>query len=211
MIERLLCRVPLWYRALFPGATWRIPSKNAKSVYLCFDDGPIPEITPWVLDKLDELGVKATFFCVADNVRRNPELFLEIKNRGHQVGNHTFHHLQGLYTRSKNYLNDVMEADELIHSRYFRPPHGHMRLKQVIELSHHFDLIMWDVITRDYNARLDPETVFSYVEKYVRNGSIITFHDSVKAFKNMRVAMPKSVEWLLEQSYQFKRIGDPAD
>ncbi|MDH7903685.1 polysaccharide deacetylase family protein [Porphyromonas gingivalis] len=142
LVERLICRVPMWYRALFPGATWRIPAKEGKSIYLTFDDGPIPEITPWVLDTLDELGVKATFFCVADNVRRYPDLFAEIQRRGHQVGNHTFHHLQGLKVRTRTYLKDVEEADRLINSRFFRPPHGHLRFMQTLLLSNHYDIIM---------------------------------------------------------------------
>ncbi len=211
LVERFICRVPMWYRALFPGATWRIPAKSGKSIYLTFDDGPIPEVTPWVLDTLDELGVKATFFCVADNVCRYPELFAEIQRRGHQVGNHTFHHLQGLKVRTQNYLRDVKAADELINSRFFRPPHGHMRFMQTILLSNHYDIIMWDVITRDYNKRLSPDQVFGSVRRYARNGSIITFHDSLKAISNMQVAMPRAVRWLLDEGYVFKRLGDPAE
>lgn len=198
----------MWYRALVPGAIWRIPSLTDKSIYLTFDDGPIPEVTPWVLDTLDELGIKATFFCVAENVSRYPEIFNDIKNRGHQVGNHTYHHIQGIFTSCKKYMNDVMEAHKLINSRYFRPPHGHLRFHQVLELSHSFEIIMWDVITRDYNSKLSPDTVFKNVKKYVRNGSIITFHDSIKAEKNMKIAMPKSVQWLKDQGYVFRRIGD---
>lgn len=201
----------MWYRALIPGARWRIPARQGKSVYLTFDDGPIPEVTPWVLDRLDELGVKATFFCVADNVRRYPELFKEIIDRGHQVGNHTFHHIQALFMSNKKYLEDVLEADKLIGSRYFRPPHGHLRLSQVKNLSNYFDIVMWDVVTRDYNANLTPVEVFSYIVKYVRNGSIIVFHDSLKAEKNMRHVMPKAVEWLKGEGYRFLRIGDDVD
>ena len=130
MIERILCRVPMWYRMLVPGARWRIPALKGKSIYLTFDDGPIPEVTPWVLDQLDELGIKATFFCVADNVRRYPELFEEIRRRGHTVGNHTYHHIQGIFHSTKEYMRDVYDAHELIHSRYFRPPHGHLRFSQ---------------------------------------------------------------------------------
>lgn len=208
MIERIFCRVPMWYRALVPGARWRIPALEGKSIYLTFDDGPIPEVTPWVLDELDRLGVKATFFCVADNVRKYPELFEEIKRRGHQVGNHTYHHLQGTFTCRKKYLEDVRQAHQLIQSRYFRPPHGHLRLTQTLDLSHSFEIVMWDVITRDYNASLSPETILGYVKRYARNGSIIVFHDSLKAEKNMRIAMPQAVTWLLQEGYHFLRLGD---
>lgn len=208
MLERLLCRVPMWYRMLVPGARWRIPALSGKSIYLTFDDGPIPEVTPWVLDKLDELEVKATFFCVADNVAKYPEIFEDIKRRGHQVGNHTYHHLQGLFTKNKRYFEDLYMAHELIHSRYFRPPHGHMKPSQVMEISNSFEIIMWDVITRDYNPKISPDKILGYVQKYARNGSIITFHDSLKAEKNMKIAMPKAIEWLKNEGYHFLRIGD---
>lgn len=208
MIERLLCRVPLWYRAFFPGARWRIPAIRGKSIYLTFDDGPVPEVTPWVLDTLDELGVKATFFCVADNVRKYPELFQDIISRGHQVANHSYHHLKGLTCPTKRYMQDVYQAHELIQSRYFRPPYGHLRLSQVRELSHSFEIIMWDVLTRDYNSKLHPDEVFGLVQRYARNGSIIVFHDSIKAERNMKVAMPRAVQWLKDEGYHFLRIGD---
>ncbi|KGN75673.1 polysaccharide deacetylase [Porphyromonas macacae] len=208
MIEHFICQVPLFYRALIPGGRWCIPAYRGKSVYLTFDDGPIPEVTPWVLDKLDELDVKATFFCVGDNVRKYPELFEEIKRRGHQVGNHTFHHIKGLEKSARSYIEDVEAANDLIHSRYFRPPHGHLLFSQVRELSKRYELIMWDVITRDYNRKLSPERVLYHVKRYTRNGSIIVFHDSLKAEKNMREAMPQAVRWLKEQGYTFMRIGD---
>lgn len=208
MLEKLLSRVPLAYRMLFPGARWCIPAISGKSIYLTFDDGPIPEVTPWVLNKLDELGVKATFFCVADNVRKYPGLFEEIIRRGHQVGNHTYHHLKALTTSTSRYMKDVYDAHELIHSRYFRPPYGHLRLSQTRALSHSFEIVMWDVLTRDYNKKLSPETVLSYVKRYARNGSIIVFHDSLKAERNMKEAMPEAVRWLQSEGYHFLRMGD---
>ncbi|MDY6122198.1 MAG: polysaccharide deacetylase family protein [Porphyromonas sp.] len=201
----------MWYRALIPGARWRIPARWGKSVYLTFDDGPVPEVTPWVLDELDRLGVKATFFCVGDNVRKYPELFAEIIKRGHGVGNHTYHHIQGLKHSARSYMADVEKADELIASRFFRPPHGHLKPSQVRALSNRFDLIMWDVVTRDYNPSLSSDTIMNYVYRYTRNGSIIVFHDSLKAEKNMRIVMPKAVRWLLSEGYRFMRIGDDLD
>lgn len=208
MLERFLCQVPLFYRALIPGGRWVIPAYRGKSVYLTFDDGPIPEVTPWVLDQLDHYGVKATFFCVGDNVRKYPALFEEIKQRGHQVGNHTFHHVKALEKSVKSYVADVEEANDLIHSRYFRPPHGHMRLSQVREVGKRYELIMWDVLTRDYNSRLSPEKILSAVRKYTRNGSIVVFHDSLKAEKNLKSTLPETIAWLKEEGYTFMRIGD---
>lgn len=195
---------PPWlYRVLFPGVTWRM-RHSEKSVYLTFDDGPIPEVTPWVLDTLDQYGIKATFFCVGDNVRKYPDIYRMIIERGHQVGNHTFNHIQGIRTWTKNYIANVQKAAGFIDSALFRPPHGHMRYPQILFLRKRYKIIMWDVVTRDYSPHMTPNGVFNVVRKYTRNGSIIVFHDSLKAEKNMREAMPRSIEWLLQQGYQFK-------
>lgn len=196
---------PLLYRVLFPGAIWRIPSSK-KCVYLTFDDGPIPEITPWVLDELDRLNVKATFFCVGDNVRKYPDVYKMVLDRGHDVGNHTFNHIQGLRYWTKNYMKNIRKAAELIKSKLYRPPHGHMRILQTLLLRRSYKIIMWDVVTRDYSPLLTPEEVFEVVKKYTRNGSIIVFHDSLKAEKNMKYAMPKAVEWLKAEGYEFKLL-----
>jgi peptidoglycan/xylan/chitin deacetylase (PgdA/CDA1 family) len=198
-------RPPLIYRALFPGAHWRFRAKE-KIVYLTFDDGPIPEITPWVLDLLDKYGIKATFFCVGDNVRKHPDMYRQVIERGHLTGNHTFHHLQGLKVTAKTYWKDVIEADLLIKSKLFRPPHGHLRFPQFLKLRKHFKVVMWDVVTRDYSCLMTSEQVFNNVKKYTRNGSVIVFHDSLKAEDKMKDALPKSIEWLLEQGYTFKLI-----
>ncbi len=198
---------PLLYRMFFPGAIWRI-NETEKSVYLTFDDGPIPEITPWVLDLLDKYNIKATFFCVGDNVRKYPEIYKDVINRGHCVGNHTFHHLQGLRSMTKNYALNVDLAARYIKSDFFRPPHGHMRINQFFRLRKKYKIIMWDVVTRDYSWRVDAKQVFENVKKYTRNGSIIVFHDSIKAEPRMKEALPKSIEWLLEQGYSFRLINE---
>lgn len=194
---------PWFYRALFPGVTWRIPAEP-KCVYLTFDDGPIPEVTPWVLDVLRRYGVKATFFMVGDNVRKHPDIYRMVLEAGHRVGNHTFNHIQGIALWTRHYLANVEKAAAYIPGDLFRPPHGHMRLPQVFWLRRHYRIIMWDVVTRDYNARKTPEEVLNVVKRYTRNGSIIVFHDSLKAEKNMREAMPRAIEWLLEEGYTFK-------
>jgi peptidoglycan/xylan/chitin deacetylase (PgdA/CDA1 family) len=195
---------PLFYRLLFPEATWRIKRRRAKKVvYLTFDDGPIPEETPWVLDVLDHYGIKATFFMVGDNVRRHPELLEEVRRRGHSIGNHTMHHLQGMRTKTSHYMADIAEAEALIKSPLFRPPHGIIRWKQARAIKEQYNIIMYDLVTRDYSRQLSPERVLDNVKRYARNGSIIVFHDSLKASKNMRYAMPRAIEWLLEQGYEF--------
>lgn len=189
------------------GALWRIKVPHQKTVYLTFDDGPIPEVTPWVLDVLETYGVKATFFCVGDNVRKYPHLFDELLAKGHRVGNHTFNHLQGWLTLPGKFLQNTVEAHHLIQSPLFRPPHGHMIFPQPAFLRKNgYKIIMWDVVTRDYNVKLPPEQILQNVKKYTRDGSIIVFHDSLKAEKNMKYALPRSIKWLKEQGYHFELI-----
>lgn len=197
---------PLLYRILFPEAVWRIKRKKRKVIYLTFDDGPIPEVTPWVLDVLDYYNIKATFFSVGDNVRRHPELLEEIKKRGHSWGNHTMNHLQGFKVASRNYLRNIKEADNLIGSNLYRPPHGIMRWSQAKVIKDHFNIIMYDLVTRDYSKKLNGEQVLNNVKKFARNGSIVVFHDSLKAERNLRYALPRAIEWLKEQGYEFEAI-----
>lgn len=194
------------YRLLFPEAIWRIKHRDKKVIYLTFDDGPIPEVTPWVLDVLDRYGIKATFFMVGDNVRKHPDLYAEVIRRGHVVGNHTMHHLQGFKVTTMRYMRDITEADALIGSSLFRPPHGLIRWAQAAAIKHRYNIIMYDLVTRDYSKHMTPEKVFANVRKYTRNGSIIVFHDSLKAWRNLQDALPKSIEWLKAQGYEFKTL-----
>ena len=199
----LIERPPSLYRLLFPEALWRLKRRGRRVVYLTFDDGPIPEVTPWVLDELDRLNVKATFFLVGDNVRRNPWLLEEIKRRGHSYGNHTMHHIQGIHSSRLRYMRDITEADRLIESPLFRPPHGLLWGGQAKAIKNKYNLVMYDVITRDYNRKLSPERVYANVRRYVRNGSIIVFHDSLKAERNMKYALPRAIRWLKMHGYEF--------
>jgi len=203
----LIERAPKLYRSLYRGSHWRFNS-DKKVVYLTFDDGPIPEITPWVLDLLDKYNIKATFFCVGDNVRKYPEIYQMVQERGHQTGNHTFHHIQGLKTDTQSYMEDVQEAGQLIDSKLFRPPYGHMRFSQFHALRKQYKVIMWDVVTRDYSCLMTAGQVFDTVKKYTRNGSIIVFHDSLKSGDRMKESLPESIEWLLEQGYSFRLIEE---
>lgn len=194
---------PTFYRLLFTEAWWRVKRRGRKVVFLTFDDGPVPEETPWVLDLLDKEGIKATFFMVGDNVRRHPELLEEVKRRGHSYGNHTMHHLQGLKVDAKTFFRDITEADRLIGSILFRPPHGIISPLQTSLIKRHYNIIMYDLVTRDYSKRVNGEEVLDNVKRYARNGSIIVFHDSKKAHVNMRYALPRAIEWLKEQGYEF--------
>lgn len=202
----LIERPPLFYRLLFPEAIWRIKHRRRKVVFLTFDDGPIPEVTPWVLDTLDRYGITATFFMVGDNVRRHPELLEEVRRRGHAVGNHTMHHLQGMKVTAYRYMHDISEANDLIDSPLFRPPHGLLRWKQARAIKDRYNLVMYDLVTRDYSKKLNPEQVFNNVRRYARNGSIIVFHDSLKAEKNMKAVLPRAIEYLRSLGYEFEPL-----
>lgn len=202
----LIEQPPLAYRLLFPEAIWRIKKLDEKVVFLTFDDGPIPEVTPWVLDTLDHYGIKATFFMVGDNVRRHPELYDEVCRRGHSVGNHTMHHIQGLHSSTYRYMHDISEANQWIKSSLFRPPHGLLRWKQSRAIRDHYNIVMYDLVTRDYSRKMTPEKVLDNVKRYARNGSIIVFHDSLKAEHNMKATLAKAIEWLMEQGYSFERL-----
>lgn len=178
--------------------------KHEKAVYLTFDDGPIPEATPFILDTLAEFGIHATFFMVGDNVRKHPELYRRVVEEGHRIGNHTFHHMGGFKHSVKTYNADAEQANELLHTNLFRPPHGWMRLDQYIWLGRKYRIVMWDLVTRDYSKWMTADGVLANVKRYARNGSIITFHDSLKSIEKLRLALPESIKWLKEQGYSFK-------
>ncbi len=199
---RLIERPPRLFRLTVPGGEFRLTGEG-KRVYLTFDDGPVPEATPRVLDILDRYGIKATFFMVGDNVRRYPELKEEVERRGHQVGNHTYHHLQGIKTRTRHYLRDVMECEALTGSGLFRPPHGWLRPRQARRLRSRFRIVMYDLVTRDYSRHLTPEDVVRNVRELTRPGSIIVFHDSRKSLPRLEESLTRSIEWLKGEGYEF--------
>ena len=179
-----------------------------KTVYLTFDDGPIPIVTPWVLEQLRTRGIRATFFMVGDNVYKYPHVYQQVIDAGHEVGNHTHHHLHGLLFRTKNYVEDALEAHDLIQSSLFRPPNGHMRLRQSLSIAKYFDTIMWDVVTRDYSNLVTPQQVLHNVKQYTRDGSIIVFHDSIKAWEKLTYALPRALDWLIGEGYVFQTISE---
>lgn len=176
------------------------------SVYLTFDDGPIPEVTPWLLDVLDRYGVKATFFVVGDNVRKHPEIFRMIVERGHVIGNHTFNHVRSLYMRTPDFIDNVKKCDGYFKSHLFRPPHGIMRRWVYRYMMCKYDIVFYDVVTRDYSSKQTGPQVLENVKRYTRNGSIIVFHDSLRSRENLQYALPKSIEWLREMGYGFKTL-----
>ncbi|MBQ7440631.1 MAG: polysaccharide deacetylase family protein [Prevotella sp.] len=194
-----------WMRKLYPHATWRMnPEEHA--VYLTFDDGPIPEATPFILKTLADFDVKATFFMVGDNVRKFPHLYQQVRDAGHLIGNHTMNHLGSFRHWTTTYVINVFQANELIHSHLFRPPHGWMRHSVYYWIKKYYRVVFWDVVTRDYSNRLTAEDVVNNVKRLTRNGSIITFHDSLKSIDKLYTALPESIQWLKDQGYEFKVI-----
>ena len=193
----------IYLRWLYPKALWRM-NRHERSVYLTFDDGPIPEATPFILETLARYDIRATFFMVGDNVRKHPELYQQIVDAGHQVGNHTHNHIGGLSHTIKEYSYNVEKANAYIKSHLFRPPHGWMRLATYAWLSRRYKVVMWDLVTRDYSKWMTAQGVVNNIKRYARNGSIITFHDSLKSIDKLRTALPESIEWLKQQGYDFK-------
>lgn len=202
-----------WLKWIYPKALWRMDSTE-HSVYLTFDDGPIPESTPFILDTLKEHNVKATFFVVGDNVRKYPELFQRILAEGHRVGNHTYNHLGSFRHYVRTYLNNITRAHEEMKKlapptsrpKLFRPPHGWMWLGAYNLIRRDYQIVMWDLVTRDYSHMLNAFDVFRNIVLYSRNGSIITFHDSLKSIEKLRYALPASLRFLKEQGYELKVI-----
>lgn len=198
-------RIPNILRLLYWRALWRGDSKE-KVIYLTIDDGPTTLNTTWILDLLDKYGIKATFFCIGRNVEANPVLYNEILKRGHSTGVHGYDHKRGLYSDKKLFYADIEHASQYIHSKLFRPPHGHITPSELRYLSSKYKIVLWDVITRDYNKDLSGEEVFGIAKKYSRNGSIVVFHDSEKAMNNMRYALPRAIEYWIKEGYSFKII-----
>lgn len=199
-------QVPNIVRAFYPTVLWR-KDKNKKVIYLTFDDGPTEELTHWILNTLDEFGIKATFFCIGNNAENHPEIVDEIREKGHSVGIHGYEHRRGLYKDNEVFFSDIEKSKNIIKSNLFRPPHGNITPRQAKKLKDlGYNVVLWDVITRDYNTRLPEEKVLDIAKRYTRNGSIVVFHDSLKAEKNMKYAFPKAVKYWLDNGYTFETL-----
>jgi len=181
-------------------------SRDSKIIYLTFDDGPTPEITHKVMNLLDEYHAKGTFFCLGRNVDRHPEIYQEIVSRGHGVGNHTYSHLKGWRTGLKTYIQDIHLAESHIDSKLFRPPYGRIRNVQLRYISKLYRIVMWDVLTHDYNKHIPKELILKTTLRSTKSGSIIVFHDSVKASNNLFYILPRLLEHFSKQGYQFCKI-----
>lgn len=175
-------------------------------VYLTFDDGPIPEVTPEILSILDRYNVKATFFMVGDNVKKNPEVFEQVRKGNHAIGNHTFHHLNGWKSPPGAYLEDVTRCESYFQTTLFRPPYGRFTPSQYLLLHKQYRFILWSVLTWDFDRNTSPEECLQYALQYTRSGSVVVFHDSIKAIEKVRYALPRFLDHCLNSGYRFETI-----
>jgi peptidoglycan-N-acetylglucosamine deacetylase len=202
MAASALVRPHVLLRRLYPGAIWRMP-KTSKTIYLTFDDGPVPGVTDEVLRILAKFDIRATFFCVGDNVRKHPSLFHALIQAGHAVGNHTFHHVDGWRTAGFTYMRELAKCAELVSSPLFRPPYGRMRRSQYKAIQRNYRVIMWDVLSRDFDLAIGQEQCLQNTIHHSRPGSVVVFHDSEKAASRMLYALPLYIEHMLAEGYMF--------
>jgi len=174
-----------------------------REVFLTFDDGPVPEVTPVVLEILKKYNTKATFFCVGENVQKYPEVYELLLKEGHAVGNHTFHHVKAWKTGYNSYLSEVEQCQLLVKSKLFRPPHGQINFKLACKLRKNFRIIMWSALTGDYDKNLTADQCLTHAVNNTRPGSIIVFHDSIKARERMEYALPRYIEYCIAEGYSF--------
>lgn len=204
-------KTPSVVKKMFPNYTWSIPTTE-DVIYLTFDDGPTPEITEWTLQQLKKFNAKATFFCIGNNVEKYPDVFKSVIDHGHAIGNHTHDHLKGWKTLTKDYIENVLKAHSVINNKVsgnklFRPPYGRIKPKQGKQLKElGYQIIMWDVISFDWDKEVSNEKCLENVIKNSEKGSIIVFHDSVKASKNMKYALPKVLEYYSKLGFTFKSL-----
>jgi peptidoglycan/xylan/chitin deacetylase (PgdA/CDA1 family) len=191
-----VCRQPVWHF-----------KPEGRSLFLTFDDGPSPALTPWILDVLQSYDARATFFCLGRQVQQHPELYRAILNDGHAVGNHTHHHPDGWRTSLRRYLEDVDRASQWIQTPLFRPPHGRLGFRQMHDLAKTYRIVMWDVMSKDYDTRLSPQTILKKLKRRVRPGSIVVFHDSPKSEKNLRTVLPKFLDFCQTEGYQLQNLN----
>ncbi|OOQ57442.1 polysaccharide deacetylase family protein [Mucilaginibacter pedocola] len=203
-----LVKTPAPLKWLYPNLVWEAPT-GSRSIFLTFDDGPIPIVTPFVLKNLEAYNAKATFFCIGDNIDKHPDVFDAVKNAGHAIGNHTYNHLRGWDTDSRIYLDNFLQAQKLTGTNLFRPPYGRIKREQIKLLKQakpDLQIIMWDVLSGDFDINLKPEDCLKNVLKHTRPGSIVVFHDSLKAFDRLEYVLPRALEYWSGKGYSFETL-----
>jgi peptidoglycan/xylan/chitin deacetylase (PgdA/CDA1 family) len=204
-----LVKTPWWLRKIYPSFVWNMP-RDEKNIYLTFDDGPHETATPFVLDELRKYNAKATFFCIGKNVEKHRAIYQSILDEGHAVGNHTFNHMNGWKNNDFIYIKNISVAAQFIKSNLFRPPYGRIKkaqAKMLLSANQPPQIIMWDVLSGDFDTKLSPEKCLKNVLRNTTNGSIIVFHDSTKAWERMSYALPKLLEHFSKQGYSFRVIA----
>lgn len=196
---------PKFFQRLFPSLIWSFPDEK-DGVFLTFDDGPTEDLTPWVLEQLKKYDAKATFFVLGKNVELNPHIYEQIVAAGHKIGNHTYSHQKGWATDTSQYIQDVDFANGFVHSNLFRPPYGRVKPSQLRVLKQRYKIIMWDVLSMDYSKRVSPRRVVNNVLNHIHPGAIIVFHDSRKAERSLRYALPRVLEAISQKGLKFKSI-----
>lgn len=197
--------VPVFLRIFYPSLLWQMPAGN-QTLYLTFDDGPHPEITPKVLELLHQYQAKATFFCVGENVQRFPQTYAEILNQGHKTGNHSMNHLNGWKTNQNHYYENVNDCRKYVDSDLFRPPYGRITPMQIQSLKKEYKIVMWTVLSYDFDPETTPEQCLNYVIDNTEDGAIIVFHDSEKSSHNMFFALPKILEYYSNKGFRFETL-----
>ena len=185
-------------------SVWRI--NNSRKVYLTFDDGPVPEATEYVLDVLKESNIKATFFCIGENVQKHPEIFEKVKSFGHSIGNHSYNHLDGWKTNDVEYYKNIDKCRELINTKLFRPPYGRLKFSQYHKFNNEYDVIMWDLVSYDFMEGIDTQKILETLFKKTEGGSIIVFHDSMKSLMNLKLMLPAYIEYCKSKGFEFDSL-----
>jgi peptidoglycan/xylan/chitin deacetylase (PgdA/CDA1 family) len=203
-----LVKTPLLLKKLYPTLLWNC-NRDERCIYLTFDDGPIPIVTPFVLKTLEQYNASATFFCIGDNVNKHRDVYEQVQAAGHTIGNHTFNHLKGWDTDNKVYTDNFKECDKLVKSDFFRPPYGRIKRGQIKELkayNKNLKIVMWDVLSGDFDTGLRPENCLINVERHTQSGSIVVFHDSLKAFPRLEYVLPRALKYWKSKGYVFKGL-----
>lgn len=205
-----IVKIPSWIKSLYPKRTWGVKT-NQREIYLSFDDGPHPSVTAFVLDELAKFNAKASFFCIGKNVVKYPDIYRRIINEGHTIGNHSFNHLNGWKVSNEQYLQDILKASLYIDSKLYRPPYGRMTSFQQGLLKGKMQVVMWSILSGDFDNKISAERCLSNVLMNIYPGAIVVFHDSEKAFAVLRDVLPKTLSYLTEKGYSFKRLEDKVE
>lgn len=207
MIPLFVHKSPRLLKAFYAPFVWNIPTEE-KVIYLTFDDGPIPDVTEWVLEKLENFGAKGTFFCIGDNILKHPDIFAKLIAKGHSIGNHTFNHLKGWNTEDELYWENVAQCRDVLptQTNLFRPPYGRIKLSQAKPLLKDYHIVMWDVLTGDFEKYLSPERCLEKTLQYTRSGSIVVLHDSLKAWRNMSYVLPRMLDYYSNLGFRFEAL-----